>query len=222
MNEKELYQLIEKLIGLPKECEWVEYKESYYKPDEIGEYISALANAACLHKKEVGYLVFGVENETHEVKGTTFKPHKSKVGNEELENWLAHLLTPRIDFRILECEYRGHALVLFIIDAAHNLPVRFKGVEYIRVGSYKKKLADHPEKARKIWKSGTERDWSAGICKRATVEDLDSLAINKARQEYKKKFPKLAGQVDAWDDITFLAHRESEWVKKDRHPHISI
>jgi len=85
MNENELHQLIEKLIALPKECEWVEFKESNDKPEEIGEYISALANAACLHKKEVGYLVFGVENETHEIKGTTFNPHKNKVGNEELE-----------------------------------------------------------------------------------------------------------------------------------------
>jgi predicted HTH transcriptional regulator len=43
-------------------------------------------------------------------------------------------------------------VVLLEIDAAFRHPVRFKGTEYIRVGSYKKKLKDFPEKERDLWR----------------------------------------------------------------------
>ena len=143
--------LIEELRALPKETEWVEFKKNYYDPQLIGEYISALSNSACLENKEYGYLVFGIENETHALVGTSFNPKQKKVGNQELENWLAILLHPKIDFKIFEIVYQDKFIVIFQIDATINTPVRFKGEAYIRVGSYKKKLKDHPEKERKIW-----------------------------------------------------------------------
>ncbi len=40
---------------------------------------------------------------------------------------------------------------MFLIDPAHNRPVAFKNTSFVRVGSYKKKLIDFPEKERKIW-----------------------------------------------------------------------
>ena len=47
-------------------------------------------------------------------------------------------------------------------------------------------------------------DWSAQICEAATINDLDQEAIFKARQQFKIKNPKLAGDCDKWDDATFL------------------
>lgn len=151
MNKDELKILIELLRALPKENEWTEFKASNYTPQAIGEYISALSNSACLENKEYAYLVFGIENESHQIIGTSFKPTKEKVGNEELENWLAVHLEPKIDFKIFEFNLSDKPLVIFRIDPATNTPVKFKGEAFIRVGSYKKKLKDHPEKERKIW-----------------------------------------------------------------------
>lgn len=37
------------------------------------------------------------------------------------------------------------------IPSANYQPVSFQGIEYIRVGSYKKKLKDYPEKERELW-----------------------------------------------------------------------
>jgi len=37
--------------------------------------------------------------------GTDFKPRRDKVGNQELESWLALQLHPRIDFKIHEFMY---------------------------------------------------------------------------------------------------------------------
>ena len=151
MNKEELKILIEELRALSKENEWAEFKESYYDRQLIGEYLSALSNSACLENREHAYLVFGIENKTHNISGTSFKPSKEKVGNQELENWLATQLEPKIDFKIHEFEINNKSIVLFQIDKTTNTPVKFKGDAYIRVGSYKKKLKDHPEKERKIW-----------------------------------------------------------------------
>lgn len=154
MNTEELSILTEELRALPQESEWVEFKQNNCNPQEIGEYLSALANSACLENKEYGYLLFGIENETHLLAGTSFIPKRIKIKGQELENWLSTQLEPKIDFGIFEYNYQGHDLVLFQISPANVRPINFKGVEYVRIGSYKKKLTDHPEKESKIWQKG--------------------------------------------------------------------
>jgi len=44
------------------------------------------------------------------------------------------------------------SVVLLEVGRAFRHPVQFQGVEYIRVGTYKKKLKDHPEKERELWR----------------------------------------------------------------------
>lgn len=204
MNQTKLKNLIAELRSLPKETEWFEFKVNKSIPREVGEYISALSNSASLHNKPYAYLVFGIENITHNVVGTKFKPRQRKIGNEELENWIAKQLTPRIDFKIHEFQLNQKPMVVFEIDAAKDTPVKFKGVAYVRVGTYKKRLSDYPEKERKIWKKEAGFDWSAQICEGATIDVLDKDAIDKARTEYKRKYPHLTEEVDSWDDTTFL------------------
>lgn len=89
MNIEELHKLLEELLALPKENEWVEFKANNANPEEIGENISALSNSSCLYGKSNGYLVFGVEDKTLRVVGTSFKPLTKKKGGEELEHWLS-------------------------------------------------------------------------------------------------------------------------------------
>jgi ATP-dependent DNA helicase RecG len=204
LTQKELEALLNELRALPSETEWVEFKLNNIEPQSIGEYISALSNSACLHQKDSAYLVFGVENVTHVVKGTKFRPKKEKIGNQEIENWLATQLSPPIDFKVFEFTYDGCPVIIIKIDPTYNTPVRFKSTEYIRVGSYKKKLADHPEKERKIWKRKENEDWSAQICKNASIDDLEPEAIMKARAEFEQKYPKFSEEIGSWDDITFL------------------
>lgn len=45
--------------------------------------------------------------------------------------------------------------MIFTIDATRSTPVSFKGKSFVRVGSYKKALDDHPEKERKIWNNAS-------------------------------------------------------------------
>lgn len=168
--------LLRELLALPGETEWVEFKENYQHPDEIGEYISALANAAALHEREFAYLVWGVENVHHRAVGTTFRPRDEKVGNQEIENWLATLLSPRIDFRIFEYEYDSQRVVVFEIPPARMFPVRFKRDEFIRVGTYKKKLREHPDKERRLWALFRGQSFEDGVA-RAGVSSDDVLSL---------------------------------------------
>ena len=89
--DRELHDLMEKLVALPKETEWVEFKCNNNDPEEIGKRLSAVANGACLHRQANGYLVFGVEDGTHRMVGTDFRPKSARKGGEELEHWLATL-----------------------------------------------------------------------------------------------------------------------------------
>jgi len=151
VNEAELQTLLRGLLAVSGETEWLEFKHNQAREEEIGEYISALANASALHEKDVGYIVWGIEDFTRRVVGTSFQPRLTKVGNEELEAWLTLHLAPRIDFRFHEFGLDGHRIVMLAIPAARHTPVRFKESEWIRVGTYKKKLKDFPEKARSLW-----------------------------------------------------------------------
>lgn len=145
MTEEALQTLLEELCRLPEETEWVEFKSNWDKKEDIGEYLSALSNAATLLGKATAYMVWGVENGSHEIRGTRFKPRQTKgKGNEDLELWLGIHLKLRIDFRIHEFKAKGEPVVLFEIPAARNSPVEFQGERYIRVGSHKKKLRGLP------------------------------------------------------------------------------
>ena len=77
--------------------------------------------------------------------GTGFRPIQAKKGNENLENWLLRLLDPQVGFRLLGLIYEEQPVVLLEIPRAATNPIRFRGQEFISVGSYKKNLRDHPE-----------------------------------------------------------------------------
>lgn len=147
-----LKSLVIELCSLSNETEWVEFKINNDKPDEIGEYISALSNSATIKGKSHAYMIWGINNETHDIVGTTFKPGSTKTGNEELENWLLRLLSPKIYFRFYEFQMDFKDVVVLEIEKASNRPVQFKGSEYIRVGTYKKLLKDFPEMERELWR----------------------------------------------------------------------
>lgn len=151
-DENYLTGLVRELCKLPKETEWVEFKHNNSNPKQIGEYTSALSNAAALNGKAFGYLVWGIEDETHNVVGTSFSPSTTKKGNEPLENWLLRLLTPKISFQFFEFKVKDKPVAMLEVARAHRHPVRFRGHDFIRIGEVKKCLKDAPERERALWR----------------------------------------------------------------------
>lgn len=155
--------LLQQLRQLPQETEWVEFKENNAPPKDIGEYISALSNSAALAGETRAYLVWGVRDGDHALTGTRFQPSTAREGNELLEGWLTRLLEPQVHFQFHQLSIEGKTVVLLEIAPAQHWPVSFSGQAYIRIGSYKKPLRHHPERARALWRSFDQRPFEQGI-----------------------------------------------------------
>jgi predicted HTH transcriptional regulator len=56
----------------------------------------------CAPQERAGFVIWGIRNESHEIVGTKFKPKLAKRDQEELENYLARKLAPRINFKLHE------------------------------------------------------------------------------------------------------------------------
>ncbi|MDR0864744.1 MAG: putative DNA binding domain-containing protein [Candidatus Symbiothrix sp.] len=204
MNDSDLIDLLKDLCAQPREQQWLEFKSNGIDHEQTGEYISAMSNGATLANKPFGYLVWGVEDITHVVKGTTFTFAEAKHGNQDLELWLRLYLDPKINFEIFEFDCEGKRIVLMRIPTAKSEPTHFQKKPFIRVGSNKTDLRKYPDWMRIIYNS--QEDWSAKIIEKASIGDLDPQALKMAREKFKEKNPNFPyfNQIDTWDDATFL------------------
>ena len=182
--------LVLELCRLPAETEWLEFKRNRADPVEIGKYLSALANSAALLGKANAYVVWGIDDDSHDIVGTDFCPKSKKIGNEAIENWLLRLLSPKIEFRFYALEIEEKPVILLELDAAFRHPVRFKGESFIRVGSYTKNLKDHPEKERALWRALDRIPFEQGIAAEH-VSPKDALNL----LDYQALFRLLGSQV---------------------------
>ena len=149
---KNLNLLVKELIKMDAEYSCVEFKHNNSDPQMIGEYISALSNSAAMENKSKAYVLWGIDNETHGIVGTEFNYSKKKgEGNEDLEPWLRRLLSDNANFEFEDVRIDNKNVVILIIYKAIGKTVSFKRVEYIRVGSHKKKLKDNPSLEAKLW-----------------------------------------------------------------------
>lgn len=206
MNHAELTLLLDRLLAMPGEHEWLEFKHND-NPHTVGEYISALANAAALDGEPYGYMVWGVQDGTRQVIGTQFAPASATEKGQIMDLWLHQYLRPKLDFRFHTLDsYHGQRAVVLAVPAATAQPVSFHETEYIRIQSAKVKLASHPDKEARLWaRLNTRGDWSAELASGATLADLDPIALTEGRKRYTEKNPHLATEVAAWDDATFIS-----------------
>lgn len=145
--------LVKSLCRSGGETEWVEYKRNNTNPIEIGQYISALANSAALNDQRFGYLIWGIEDGTGKPIGTAFNPRTARKGNEPLKTWLLRMLEPNVHVGFHAFAVDGKQIVLAEIGRAMNVPVRFNGLDYVRVGEVKKPLRELPELERALWRA---------------------------------------------------------------------
>jgi predicted HTH transcriptional regulator len=146
-----LEKLINELRKLPTETPWVEFKHNNYDPKMIGQNISALANGAALHEKNFAYMLWGINNESREVVGTDYNLQTLKKGNQELESWLRLLLSKNADFEFHSVKIEKMNVGVLIINSAANQTVTFERTDYIKVGSYTKKLNEFPALQAQLW-----------------------------------------------------------------------
>jgi ATP-dependent DNA helicase RecG len=204
-NNQDMIEKLRELMDLPHEKEWVEFKEAKnnFDFDDLGKYFSALSNAANLNGQPGGWLVFGITNRLpRQIVGTNYRCQQP--GLEKLKNEIAQHTNHQMTFRAIhELTEEGKRVVLFEIPAAPpGIPVAWNGIAFGRI--HESLLPLSVDKIEQIRRQAVFEDWSAFICKEATLNDLDLEAISFGRQQFKKKNHKLAHEVDQWDDWAFL------------------
>jgi len=147
----DIRQIVQELCAFHDEQEWFEFKENWYQPEALGEYVSALSNAAAFHHKKYGYFIWGVNDVTHEIVGTKFNQY-CDYREEPYQNYLARNLSPSINFRFQEDEIDGKRVVVLIVPAATEIPTAFKERRYIRIGSSKNNIKDYPKREIELFK----------------------------------------------------------------------
>lgn len=180
MSQEELDKLLLNILST-KEGSSIEFKHNNSDPEIIGKRISALSNAANLDDQKCAYLIYGIEDGSKKVVGTTFSPATGKVGNDSYEFWLSRKLNPKIDFSVHEFLHKNLPIVIFEIPPAINQPVKYDNVAYIRIGEATPKLSDYPEKESKIWSNINRKSFEKGIAKEnlSAKEVLDLLDYAK-------------------------------------------
>lgn len=118
-------QIILNLCALSDEQEWFEFKENWFQPEVLGEYVSALSNAAALNYKKNAFFIWGINDVTHEIIGTNFNQY-CDYNKEPYQNYLARNLSPSVNFKFEETEISGKRVVVLVIPAATEIPTAFK------------------------------------------------------------------------------------------------
>ena len=144
-------EIVADCTSYTEEQNWFEFKDGWYEPDGIGEYISALSNSAAMLGREEGYLIWGIHNETHDYTNTKLNYHQD-VKNEPLEHYLARNVTPGIYFRFDEDEIEGNRVVVLRIPATHTVPTAYKAIRYLRIGSSKVNLNKYPDREAELFR----------------------------------------------------------------------
>ncbi len=203
MTSQELHNKLSELLALPAETEVVEFKEAKndYDFNKLGKYFSALSNEANLKNKSFAWLVFGVNN-SHQIVGSNYRTNRKDLDHLKLE--VAEKVNNRLTFiEIHELQSMQGRVIMFQIPAApQGIPVSFSGFYFGRDGESTGPL--NIQEIEQIRNQANQPDWSANICPHATINDLDSAALILGRENFKKKNPRIAHEVDQWDDAKFL------------------
>ena len=204
MTPAEVEAKLDELLKLPAETEWVEFKEAKgtFHFNELGQYFSALSNEANLKNQSSGWLVFGIEDKSRILVNSQFRSVRKDL--DSLKEEIANQTNNRMTFdEIYEVTRSGNRVVMFQIPPAlRGIPTAWKGHYYGRDNESLVALSLH--EIEQIRKQRLGEDWSKQFCVGTTLNDLDPLAIKKAREVFKTKYPNLVAEIDSWDDATFL------------------
>ena len=201
-NNEELNLILDDLLA-NSENECVEFKkaENNFDIDNLGKYFSALGNEANLRNKQYSWLVFGVDDKTHELTNTNF--YKDSNFNK-LKKQISDNTTDNIGFiEIYELNKNNKRVIMFQIPAASGTPINWKGFPYGRNGESLTSLS--PNKIEQI-RATANYDWSRQILEKATLNNLDKQAIQIAREQFKEKYKgkSIAEEIDNLEDMDFL------------------
>ena len=205
MTETELQKVLDELIT-GWENEVVEFKRGNdaFSTQDIGKYFSAISNEANLRSKDRGWLVFGVDDKTHSIVGTTYRDERSRL--DALKHDIANGIEPSITFREIHelCAPEGRVILFEIPAAPRGIPISWQGHYHSRNGESLASLG--LDKQDEIRAQTATTDWTAQVVEKATIEDLDQDALLEAKHGFAIKHANAFSETEVleWGDEVFL------------------
>ena len=203
-SEKEINGILDKLLAMTHEIEVVEFKraENSFSESDLGKYFSALSNEANLKGVKSAWLVMGVDNNTHSLTSTQFKPSRDSL--DALKKKIADQVTARLTFdEIYDFKREGKRVLMYQIPAApQGVPIAYQGHYYGRDGESLVALNLHEIET--IRQQAAKEDWSRQIVAEADLGDLDPEAIAKAKELYLSAHADKKDEIQQWSDEVFL------------------
>lgn len=206
MTEFELQQYL--LREYPQEntrCEWKEFKNlknSFCgdEKDDVISYVSAIANM------EGGHLVIGVHDKTLEIVGTDTYNYDRQKAILRLAERCVNLSTEGLNIdEFITDNTNRKVWVIHIPKHLPKRPVFAHNKAWQRIEDSLVEMTTERMSAILDEPMFSETDWSAQIVSDATIEDLDEVAIAKARMMFKKVHSRIPeAEVNAWTVETFL------------------
>jgi len=176
MSAQRDIDLVNELRNQPAESPWLEFKRNNDNHEIIAKLVSGLSNAARLEGKEHAFIIWGIEDSTHDVVGTTFDPFTKMVGNQNFQLWLNRQLQPPPSLEFRSVEHPDGRVILLELSAPTSAPTAFNSVPYDRIGSSTPRLADDPGRYQRLIERMRPYSWERGIAKSyVAAEDVLSL-----------------------------------------------
>lgn len=205
MTEKELHNYLKTNYPIENEkCEWKAFKSlknsvSGDSGSDIISYISAIANM------QGGNLIIGIQDKTLNIVGIQdFAGHTIEKIRFRINGNSTNLNVD--EFSVQECITSDTNKVVWIFHIPKH-QFRLPVYAHKKTGQRIDDNLVEMTKARLdaiLEQVQINDDWSKVIIPEATLEELDSEAIKKARVEFKKRNPKYSDEVDNWNDVDFL------------------
>lgn len=205
MTENELRNYLINNFPIENEkCEWKEFKSlknsvAGKEGDDIVSYISAIANM------QGGHLVIGVKDETLEI-----------VGIQDFAGYSINDIRYRINGNCTNLDIENFSVEEFKTLDTYKTIWIFKIPKHLfrlPVYAHKKTWQRIDDNLVAMTKSRLDailteikinEDWSKEIIDQASIDDLDTEAIKKAKIEFIKRNPKYKDEIGKWSDIDFL------------------
>ena len=207
MQESEIQQYL--LRNYPQEnahCEWKEFKNlknSFCgdEKDDVISYVSAIANM------EGGHLVIGVHDKTLDIVGTDTYNYDRQKAILRLTERCVNLSTEGLDIdEFVTDDTNRKVWVIHIPKHLPKRPVFAHNKAWQRIEDSLVEMTAERMSAILDEPIFSETDWSAQIVADAMIEDLDEVAIAKARMMFKKVHSRIPeAEVNAWTVETFLS-----------------
>jgi ATP-dependent DNA helicase RecG len=157
--------LLESLLALQRETEWIEFKENNDDPELIAKVGAAVANSAAYHGKSHGYIIWGIRDQGLQVVGTSVDLKSKRVENQPFEIWLANKLRPSVPFEVRSISYKQWHVVLLQICAPTTIPVAVNGSTHIRIGEATTLLTNYPDRFAQLIEKMRPYNWEKGIAR---------------------------------------------------------